>query len=161
MASPVYSFGPHAHPDCPQALKEALSEAYPSVSFELGSAISLTGEERVVVECSSDSDRRISTTTYQTIVAFARGFVAGYSPVRPSQRAVPVAHRDHSRYSTLAETPSAKLRSSLPPPASYVPSITLPEMRPVQDIGKADRYPTGEGPIRFPTHQGIAPPSRR
>lgn len=128
MRKTVYSFGPNASPDIKLALVRALNEEFSSWE------ISLDGEAVVV-----DSESSVSS-----VMTFARGFVAGFSPSPvPIGGARLAARLDPRQALTLPSTPAAKRKSDPPPVFGEIDLLEL------------------SGPRRYLTLPGVAPPSSR
>lgn len=136
MNSPVYTFGPHAHPAAALSLRDALVDTFPSFTFEVEMMSTLDGfKEAVVLKGPTN------TKAWERMVMFSRGFVAGFGGgIEPPTRQQAVR-----RTLTRADCPAAKRKSDPPPPDS---TPTLPSQ------------PAPKLPVRRHTMIGIPLPRR-
>jgi hypothetical protein len=136
MNSPIYTFGPHAHPTAALSLKDALAATFPSFSFDVETASS-RGDLREVVVFRGDA----STNVWEQMIMFSRGFVAGFGGgIEP-----PTRQQALRRTVTRADCPAAKRKSDPPPPDSS-PALTS--------------QPASQLSVRHPTLMGVPFPWR-
>jgi len=146
MNSPVYTFGPQAHPAIALSLRDALHEQFPQFTFDIEMMSTLSGLRETVTLCNHPNGRPATTgPSFQRMVMFSQGFVAGFGGgVEPPTRADALR-----RTMTRADCPAAKRKSDPPPPDSTptLPSQPNPSLPPSLK--------------RRNTMMGVAPPSRR
>lgn len=138
MSYPVYTFGPNAHPASALSLRDALTETFPTIRFDIEMVHTLTGLKEAVVMSTQPSTMLVSCK----LDAFAKGFVAGFG----GGVTVPTRQQAVRRAVTRADCPVAKRKSDPPPPSEP----TLPS-QPAPRVMLSRR----------PTFIGVAPPSRR
>ncbi len=150
MNSPVYSFGPQAHPAIALSLRDALHEQFPQFTFDIEMMSTLSGLRETVTLCNHPNGRPATTSpSFQRMIMFSQGFVAGFGGgVEPPTRAAALR-----RTMTRADCPAAKRKSEPPPPSNpTLPSASAPIPLPAP-------LPSVRHVSRRPTITGIAPPS--
>lgn len=146
MNSPVYTFGPQAHPAVAISLRDAMAEMFPQFKFEIEMMSTLSGfRETVTLVNHSTGRSATSSSTFQRMVMFSQGFVAGFG----GGKEPPTRQDALRRTMTRADCPIAKRKSDPPPPDSTptLPSQPNPSLPPSLK--------------RRNTMMGVAPPSRR